>query len=377
MNVIAPVDDTNNIRYADFIRIDDGTNVYRFSTAPTEMTIPAVDANPFSGLGQLVKVGSAQRDIKSTANETTISLVGIDTAMLGFVLGSTIKGSQIQMWHGFFSQNNELISNNFLYSEEFNQAIWTKTRSSISANSTIAPDGTLTADKLIEDASVTTSHLTQQATSFAAGNVYTFSVYAKADTRNQIRILLPSAQFGAVTSGAYFKLDGSNAIIAAGSVTADITDVGDGWYRCSVSKICTTSGTSVAAQIYLASGNTSSYTGDGTSGLYIWGAQTNSGYLTDYLKTITAANSGLYQFFNGFINSFSISEQWMEEVRAYVGSITVSSSSIQLILQNRVAGRFTNDNSWRFFNATDSSMNRVNFISTINYFFGKDAPANS
>jgi hypothetical protein len=79
----------------------------------------------------------------------------------------------------------------------------------------------------------------------------------------------------------------------------------------------------------------------------------------------------------GYINSFSIAEQWMEEARAYVGTATVSASSVQLILQNRVAGRYTNNNSWQFYNSGDTSMNRVNYIANINYYFGKGAPATS
>ena len=201
MNVITPVENTNNIRYANFLRITTPSATYRFATTPTELTIPAVDASPFSGLGQLVSVGSVQRDIKSTAAETTATLVGIDTSMLALVLGAELKGSQIEMWHGFFDQAGALIT--------------------------------------------------------------------------------------------------------------------------------------------------------------------------------TGGTGGLYQFFNGYINSFSIAEQWMEEARAYVGTVTVSASSVQLILQNRVAGRYTNDNSWQFYNSGDTSMNRVNYITNINYYFGKGAPATS
>jgi hypothetical protein len=197
MNNITPVQNTNNIRMADFVRINTGTNIYRFATTPTALTISAVDSQPFQGLGQLVKIGDAQRDIKSTSNETVFTLVGIDTAMLGWVLGQNVKGANIQAWHGFFDTNNQLI-----------------------------------------------------------------------------------------TSG---------------------------------------------------------------------------------------GTGGLYQFFNGYIHSFAISEQWMEEARCYVGLITVSASSIQQILANRVAGRYTNNNAWQFFNANDTSMNRVAFISTITYQFGKEA----
>lgn len=229
MNEITPVDGTNVIRVADFVRITNNTSVYRFSTAPTDMTIPAIDSQPFTGLSQLVNIGSAQRDIKSTANETTVTLVGIDTAMLALVLSSQIKGALIEMWHGFFN---------------------------------------------------------------SAGNL--------------------------------------------------ITETSLGWTN-------------------------------------------NSGSLVEWRNTYgqpipwtsSTGNSGLYKFFTGYINAFSISEQFSEEVRAYTGSITVSASSIQLILQNRTAGRFTNDNAWQFFTPGDTSMNRVNFIQNINYAFGQNAPANT
>lgn len=248
-DVILPVENTNNIRIADFVRVTSRTNInatamvdgteytirtlgttdftlygatsntvgeiftasgtpatgtgtvyenvyYRFATTPSALTIPAVDSQPFDALGSLVKIGDVQRDIKSTANETSITLVGIDTALLSLVLGHDIKGSMIEMWHGFFNTNNELI-----------------------------------------------------------------------------------------TSG---------------------------------------------------------------------------------------GSGGLYKFFTGYISSFQISEQYMEEARSYVGIINVSASSIQIILQNRTAGRYTNNNAWTFFNPGDTSMNRVNFIETINYSFGKD-----
>ena len=171
--------------------------VYRFSTAPTALTISSVDSEPFNGLGQLVQIGSITRDIKSTANETTFTLVGIDTSMLSLVLGADLKGSLIEAWHGFFDASGTLLN--------------------------------------------------------------------------------------------------------------------------------------------------------------------------------TGGSDGLYKYFTGYINSFSISEQWMEEIRMYTGAVTVSASSIQIILRNRVAGRYTNDSSWQFFNDGDTSMQRVAFISNINYAFGKTA----
>jgi hypothetical protein len=200
-NNIVPVQNTNNIRYADFVRVTTPSATYRFATTATALTIPAVDAQPFNALGSLIKIGDAQQDIKSTANETVFTLVGIDTTVLGWVLGQEIKGSKIEAWHGFFDNNGALI-----------------------------------------------------------------------------------------------------------------TDGGTG---------------------------------------------------------------GLYQFFSGYISSFAINEEWFEEVRSYVGVVTVAASSIQLILKNRIAGRYTNNNSWQFYSNGDTSMERVAFISTINYAFGKDSPQDS
>ena len=84
-NNITPIQNTNNIRMADFVRVTTSSGVYRFATTPSVLTIPAVDSEPFDALGSLVKIGDVQRDIKSTANETTVTLVGLDTALLGWV----------------------------------------------------------------------------------------------------------------------------------------------------------------------------------------------------------------------------------------------------------------------------------------------------
>ena len=92
-NNITPIQNTNNIRMADFIRVTTqdalgATQIYRLASTPSVLTIPAVDSQPFDALGALVKVGDVQRDIKSTANETSVTLIGIDSAELGWVLSN-------------------------------------------------------------------------------------------------------------------------------------------------------------------------------------------------------------------------------------------------------------------------------------------------
>ena len=227
MNLMPPVDDTNIIRYADLFRLIMPDGTYYFATTPTAITVPSISDTPFTALGQLVKVNSVQRDIKSTPNETSVTLVGIDTTMLGLVLDSKIKGSQIDLWHAFFDANGDLIT----------------------------------------------------------------------------------------SSNQHWINNVGNTI---------------GW----INNI----------------GNPISWTS-------------------------SVATTGVYKYFSGYVNSFTISEQWMEEVRGYVGAITISAANFQLVLQNRTAGRYTNDNAWQSVNPGDTSMDRVAFITNINYAFGSDLPA--
>lgn len=347
---IAPIQNTNNIRYADFVRVTTPDTVYRFATTPAPLTIPAVDSEPFSAVGVLMKVGDAVRDIKSTANETTFTLVGIDTAALGWVLGNQIKGSQIEAWHGFFDTNGVLISNNLKYSQDFNNSIWDKVNCSIVPNATVAPDGTATASKVIlngvTDPQVGQNFETGQA---LGGKTYTFSIWAWTDsgqeTNNcQLYIYSPThigqLNFNLTTTPTRYSLS----------------------YTFPLGETATNFTVRFDPPTTNVNGNY----------VYCWGAQLNfDSQISDYTRTTANSNSGLYQFFNGYINSFAISEQWMEEIRQYVGTIAVSASSIQIILKNRQAGRYTNNSSWQFFNAGDTSMNRVAFIQNINYYFGK------
>ena len=164
------------------------------------------------------------------------------------------------------SANRPIVSarvNLLTKTEDFSDAAWTKTRSSISANAVAAPDGTTTADNVVEDTSASTSHLVQQSTAGTVGASETLSVYVKAAGRSWFLL-----QLGAGATAYFDVTNGATGNVSGG--TATIQSVGNGWYKCSLSATRTTNQNNI---IYLASANgTINYTGDGTSGIYIWGA---------------------------------------------------------------------------------------------------------
>jgi hypothetical protein len=172
-------------------------------------------------------------------------------------------------------------TNLLTYSDDFSNAAWTKTRSSVSSNVLIAPDGTLTADKLVEDTSATNSHTLRSTISLSAV-AHTFTVYAKAAERSFIRLVNASVTNG----GAYFNLSTGALGTVGANATASITSVGNGWYRCAITVTAIAGSNSIDIRAANAD-NGDFYTGDGYSGIYIWGAQLEAGAKeTTYIKTV-------------------------------------------------------------------------------------------
>jgi hypothetical protein len=97
------------IRHAEFVKLTVGTaaTVYTFCNAAAPITVGGIT---FNNLGALLNVGDVQRDMRSTSDDMTIALTGIDPANVGIILSNDIKGSIVEVWRGFFDANNQIIT---------------------------------------------------------------------------------------------------------------------------------------------------------------------------------------------------------------------------------------------------------------------------
>ena len=188
-------------------------------------------------------------------------------------------------------------ANLLLRSQEFDNSYWTLFPvgdTTIVPDAVTAPDGTLTADKLVEGTS-TGRHYIEKLFYPGASTTYTFSVYVKAAGRTQV-VIYPNAQT-AFSKYVAFNLSSGVVIVENGSnITGNIQRLANEWFRVSIT---TASGSnSQYSPIIGLTNNTgptytdsaASYTGDGTSGIYIWGAQLEAGsFPTSYIPTTSTA----------------------------------------------------------------------------------------
>lgn len=173
------------------------------------------------------------------------------------------------------------------YSEQFDNAAWNKaalntTGTPAWVNVQTAPDGTTTADKMIENTAAAQHYISRTAT-VVSGFAYTLSVYLKAGERTWTFLEF----YGGIPAGTvYVNLSTGAKGTTTGSASAvTVTDSGNGWWRVVLPGFVASS-TSAAVAIYTSTGNgVNSYTGDGTSGIFIWGADLRSSTESTSLPT--------------------------------------------------------------------------------------------
>ena len=279
ITIIQGVDATQNTNIA----ATDGKMLSAYNTAN----------NAVANLGPVITTNSAARVIIANTTSSTSNITGALTVAGGLGVAGDLYAS-----NGTFTTitgQTEVLkgtgTNLLLQSQALATSPWTTSNITATNNSSTAPDGSSTATLLVPSVS-SAIHLAGQTISNVTNAVYTLSFYAKAAGYTSISIANTPNQYTG------FDLSGVAAAAGSGWTNATITSVGSGWYRCSVTSTNNSAWGVVALYVmntYLGTGSPYSnlYAGNGTSGVYIWGAQIEVGNTTNtYVPTTTTAIYG-------------------------------------------------------------------------------------
>lgn len=173
------------------------------------------------------------------------------------------------------------------YTQEFDNAAWTKARCTVLSNGIAAPDGTLTADATAQIAGQTALGVVSQTfTSIAGSTNIAISVYAKANQKGLLAIGTDAVGSVGANFYSFFNLSTGAVGTAASGHTLSIISVGNGWYRCTL--VCTTrSGGGNVTILFGGADTNNSLTVTDSGGIYLWGAQLEAASTaTDYTRNV-------------------------------------------------------------------------------------------
>jgi len=177
-------------------------------------------------------------------------------------------------------------TNLVLRSEEFDNVAWTKSNATVTADTIVAPDGTLTGD-LLSVVSSGRSYILSLANT-ASNTVLSGSIFVKAGNQNNVCL---TTSIGNVGVRQWFNLATatSGSAISLGGVknSSEITSIGNDWYRISLS-ITASAGTAQYLILDVVTGD-NVLSGNSGDNVYIWGAQLEAGsFPTSYIPTVAS-----------------------------------------------------------------------------------------
>jgi hypothetical protein len=224
------------------------------------------------------------RVVSHAAGTLTVDLY----ATTGYVSGASWK---IIVARGLLVEGAR--TNQIVRAEEISTTPWQLNAASVNINVATAPDGAMTADKLVENTATSGHNVRMLSIGYLASTTYTCSIFAKAGERSVFTMVAYTNDVGG-NRAAHFNL--ATGTVASGSTgltgSQSITPYPNGWFRCVMTFTTTaTIGTTRYVDFRLSSTPTpgpvgDSYTGDGASGLHLWGVQLEEGaFPSSYIKT--------------------------------------------------------------------------------------------
>jgi len=219
-----------------------------------------------------LEVGLVATDYIETTTTTAVSGITEDLPRLDYSGGASCPSLLLEPTRTNINANSEIIT--------------AVVGTNVSVNNTTSPDGYLNATKLIEDTS-TGVHLTGFGGNLGGSvdsSVYSVSIFAKGAGRTRFQMFDNNQSIHGLTN-----FDLSNGTIISGS--GKIEPYLNGWYRCIIFPSKSTSITANLQVRIISSGTTTSYTGNGTDGLFLWGKQieSNASYPSSYIPTYGSA----------------------------------------------------------------------------------------
>jgi len=259
-------------------------------------------------------------------------------------------------------------TNIITYSEDFSQIAWVKSGTSV-VSGFISPDGAANAYKLVEGTTNSDHSIYATFTSLPSG-IYTISAYVKKGERHKCALADRN-------SGIYVSFDLNNiTVIAQGGMIGNIELLSNGWFKLSA----TTSNalTIIVPQIFILEDSYTTglpifqtYTGDGTSGVYIFGAQLELGsYPTSYIPTNGTAITRAAETATGSGDAATFNDSegvLMLDINTFSNDGTFRGISLGDATANNVIRIFYSDVSNHInFNVKSSGTNYVTIIYTLN-----------
>jgi hypothetical protein len=293
------------------------TGIYLASlTPPAPSFVGLLDTYPNAAVAYSLRklrsayTGSAIRVRRSSDNaEQDIAFVGNDldtTTMLDFV--------GYNMW---------------TYSEDISQAVYPKNNLNTTGTPAYidvetAPDSTLTGDKLIENTGNALHSIGRASGTIVNGVSYNVSVYLKQGERTKVEI---ASNISNSTQTCQLDLTNGSVSNSTFANTPVVTAESNGWYRFSVTITSgTTSATGAISIRLMNASNATTYTGNGTSGAYVWGFQlSQTSTVKTYQKTVATAGG------NGFVTTW-----YDQSTNANNSTQATAASQAQVVLNSNL-----------------------------------------